>query len=130
MTDFVVYHKPEVMGYDAINVDNLAIYTNKSSTSAVGGRVWLLTGEGSPRIYRLRSTFLVSEIVPSDKAGFKTKIIGKDGRLLDPMPALNSEPWFKEFVQKQGNFAFGFQPINDTAAQAGLRAVLRAASRI
>jgi hypothetical protein len=130
VTDYVVYHKPEIMGYQAIEVDHLAIYTNKTPSAAAGCRVWLLTGEGTPRVYKLRSTFLVSEVVPSDKPGFTTKIKGKDGQLLEPMPVLNTEPWFRSFRERQGNFAFGFQPVNDPGAEAGLRAVLRASSRL
>lgn len=126
MTDFVVYHNPDVMGYPAIDVDRLAIYTDKKPGSIAGSRVWLLTGEGKPRTFRLRATFVVASVEPSDKPEFETKILGKAGELLDPMPILNEEPWFEAFKRNHGNFAFGFQPIGDPASVVGLKSVLKA----
>ena len=130
MHDYVVYHKAELMGYGALDVNRLAIYTKKPAEDAVGGRVWLIAGEGSPRQYRLRATFVVGGIGGSDKPGFKHLVTGTDGRLLDPMPLLNREPWFPAFVEEQGRFAFGFNRIRSEEAVAGLRSVLRAHSSI
>lgn len=124
MNDYVVYHNPDVMGYDAIDVENLGIYTSKVPGNVVGSRVWLVTGEGKPRSYRLRATFVVSAVDESDKPQFQTRISGKAGQFLHPMPLLNEEPWFAAFKKIQGNFAFGFQPVGDAASVAGLRAVL------
>ena len=129
MTDYVAYHKAEVMGYDALDVAKLAIYTKKPALATIGSRVWLVAGEGSPRRYRLRATFLVKSIEPSDKPAFKSRVFGTEGQLLDPMPILNSEPWFPAFLKAQGRFAFGFNSIADSDAQAGLRIVLRSKSK-
>ena len=129
MTDYVAYHKAEVMGYDALDVAKLAIYTKKLASAAIGSRVWIVAGVGSPRKYRLRATFLVKSIGSSDKPEFTNRVSGTDGQLLDPMPFLNSELWFPALLKAQGNFAFGFNAINDTAVQDGLRAVLRSASK-
>lgn len=120
MQHFVVYHNPDVMGYPVLDVERLAIYTNKRRNDAVGGRVWLITGEGKPRVYKLRSTFIVDSISSSDKSEFEARVTGKEGHLFHPMPVLNPEPWFRQFIEKQGNFAFGFQPINDATVEAGL----------
>lgn len=128
MTDYVVYHKAELMGYNALDVDKLAIYTKKPASGSVGSRVWLVAGEGSPRKYRLRATFLIGGIEPSDKPGFKNLVSGTDGQFLDPMPLLNTEAWFPAFVEEQGRFAFGFNPIRNRDAEEGFRAVLRASS--
>jgi hypothetical protein len=124
MQHFVVYHNPDVMGYPAIDVEQLAIYTNKRRSDAVGGRVWLITGEGTPRKYRLRSTFIVESVGGSEKPGFKARVTGREGRLFHPMPLLNTEAWFPQFLRKQGNFAFGFQPINDPVVEEGLLGLL------
>ncbi len=85
MLDYVVYHKAEVMGYEVIDVDNLAIYTNKPTKNVVGSRVWLIAGEGSPRKYKLRAMFIISAIEASDKPAFKNKVTGKAGQLLNPI---------------------------------------------
>ena len=123
MQHFVVYHNPAVMGYPVIDVARLAIYTNKKRADAVGGRVWLITGEGSPRIFKLRSTFIVQAVESSDKPEFAALVTGREGHLFLPMPSLNSLPWFAQLKKKQGNFAFGFQPINDPDVEAGLKAL-------
>jgi hypothetical protein len=47
--DFLVYHNPESIGYSAREVEVLEIVTDKQvSREVIGGRVWLLTGEGKP----------------------------------------------------------------------------------
>ena len=126
MQHFVVYHNPDVMGDPALDVDRLAIYTNKRRTDAAGSRVWLISGVGKPSKYQLRSTFIVETVGASDKPQFGARITGREGHLFHPMPTLNDEPWFGQFLKKQGNFAFGFQPINDSAVEDGLRKLLAA----
>lgn len=128
MLDYVVYHKAEVMGYEVIDVDNLAIYTKKPTEGVIGSRVWLIAGEGRPRKYMLRAMFIISAIEASDKPAFKSKVTGKAGHLLNPMPILNTEPWFPSFVEEQGRFAFGFNQIKNTVAIERLRAILAASS--
>ncbi len=124
MNDYVVYHKAEKMGYPALDIDNLAIYTKKPTDGKNGSRIWLIAGEESPRKYYLRATFLIGNVEPSDKPKFISRLTGTDGQLLDPMPLLNSEAWFSEFVEEQGRFAFGFNKINNHEAKEGLRKVL------
>lgn len=128
MQHFVVYHNPDVMGYPALDVERLAIYTNKRRADAAGKRVWLITGEGKPRQYKLRSTFIVEAVGTSDKPQFGARVTGKEGHLFHPMPTLNRESWFPLFLKKQGNFAFGFQPINDSVVEKGLQKLLVASS--
>lgn len=124
MLDYVVYHKTEKMGYPALDVNYLAVYTKKPTAGTVGSRIWLIAGEDSPRRYYLRTSFLIKSFARSDRADFSTLITGTDGQLLDPMPLLNSEPWMKTFVEEQGRFAFGFNQIKNPAAVAGLRTLL------
>ncbi len=126
MRDYVVYHKAEKMGYPALDIENLAIYTKKPTDGTKGNRVWLLAGEGSPRKYYLRATFLINSVEPSEKPAFTSRVTGTDGQLLEPMPSLNSEPWFSDFVEEQGRFAFGFNRIKNTTAVEALRRILLA----
>ena len=125
MTDYVVYHKAEKMGYPALDIHNLAIYTKKSASSAIGSRVWLIAGEGKPRQYYLRAMFRIGKIESSDKPNFPYRVTGTDGQLFDPMPFLNKEIWFSDFLKEQGNFAFGFNPIRNSDAESGLRSIVR-----
>ncbi|HEY4283314.1 MAG TPA: hypothetical protein VGM62_09630 [Chthoniobacterales bacterium] len=124
MSDFVVYHKAEKMGYPALKIHKLGIYTKKPVNGIKGSRVWIIAGEGSPRKYYLRATFLVGSVEPSDRIDFKSRVNGTDGQLLDPMPLLNAESWFPAFLERQGNFAFGFCPINDPAVIEALKKIL------
>jgi hypothetical protein len=126
MYDYVVYHKAEKMGYPAIDINNLAIYTNKPTDGTVGSRIWLIAGEGNPRQYYLRATFLVGSVDKSDKPEFKSRVTGTDGQLLDPMPLLNKEAWLPSFVKQQGSFAFGFNRIKDNVVIESLRKILLA----
>jgi len=124
MLDYVVYHKAEKMGYPALDINNLAIYTRKPTNGKKGGRIWLIAGEGSPRRYYLRGTFLIGNVEPSDKLEFKNCVTGSDGQLLDPMPLLNGEEWLPAFVEEQGRFAFGFNQIRNHHVAEGLRRIL------
>jgi hypothetical protein len=126
MHDYVVYHKAEKMGYPAIDIDNLAIYTKKPTEGTKGSRIWLIAGEGSPRRYYLRATFSIGSVEPSDKPAFKYRVVGTDGQLLDPMPMLNGETWLPSFVEEQGRFAFGFNRIKNATVVEALRKVLMA----
>lgn len=129
MRHFVVYHNPDVMCYPALDVGRLEIYTNKKRSDAVGGRVWLITDEGEPSKYLLRLSFLVESVDASDQAKFCARVTGKEGNLFHPMPALNGEPWFPQFIKRQGNLSFGFHPINDPLVEAGLQRFIAAAAK-
>jgi hypothetical protein len=126
MSDYVVYHKAEKMGYAALDIDNLGVYTKKDAENALGKRVWVIAGEGAPRNYFLRGTFRVGAVESSDRPDFKYRIKGTDGQLLDPMPALDEEPWFRGFLEAQGRFAFGLNPIGNTSVESSLREILHA----
>ena len=122
MRDYIVYHNPDRMGYPASDVNVLGIVTNKSAADAQGARVWLIT-RGKPKQFWLRGIFIVDSIERSLHPKFKTRVGGSAGALFNPMLRLDEEPWFDEFKYEQGNFAFGFQPINNPVAVKGLQAV-------
>jgi hypothetical protein len=86
----------------------------------IGSRVWLITGEGTPRTYFLRSWFIVDAALPGTEHGFKTKLMGKKCQVYDPMVMLSEQGWFREFKRRQGNFGLGLQVITDRDARAGM----------
>ena len=125
MKDFVVYHNPDRMGCDVTQMSPLSAVTNKPTPADVeGSRVWLLTGQGKPRTFLLRSWFIVDR-VEKDVDGFRTKVSGKIGTALIPMINLNDEAWFESFKRKQGRFAFGLQRITVQPFIRGLEEVVR-----
>lgn len=121
MKDFIVYHNPDSMGVDVKDVDALSIVSDKKVGDLYGSRVWLLTGQGSPRTFLLRSYFIVDHIERGAAAGFETKLSGKSGKIFDPMIELNAEEWFEGLKRSQGNFAFGLQRIKEERFILGLK---------
>ncbi len=112
--DAVVYHSPERMGYSVAGSREPYFLTNKRvSRDAVGTRVWLITGEGRPRRYWLRGTFVIDRLESGADEDFRLRVRGRDARWLAPMVELTDAEWFDAFRRSQGSFAFGFQAIAD-----------------
>jgi len=120
LKDYVVYHNPVKMKGPVTGVNPCMIVTNKSVKEIIGSRVWLITGEGTPRTYFLRSWFIVDAALSGTEHGFKTKLIGKECRIFDPMVMLSDQDWFEEFKRTQGNFSLGLQVITDRNSILGL----------
>jgi len=76
--------------------------------------LWI-QGEGRPRKYALRGTFVVDSIGPDTDDGFRFIVRGREGELFRPPIPIGTLPWFHRFKQTQGNFAFGLQRISDEA---------------
>lgn len=131
MTHFVVYHNPNVMGYRAENTDRLAIVTDKPANGVEGHQIWVLTGEGHPRIYYLCGWFTADRVAPDPSLRFATMVTGSSGEMLPKRswPILNDQEWFPSFRRSQGNFAFGLQPISDPAVIHGLEEFAAKAKR-
>jgi len=121
--DYIAYHNPDKMGPRATQGVGLGIVTNHPGKCVPGDRVWLITGEGRPRKYYLRCYFTVSSVGHSNLRNFSSEVNGNDGRLYDPMPRLDTEPWFRELITKMKNFRGGFQPINIPKVILGLERV-------
>jgi hypothetical protein len=98
MRDIVVYHNPDSMRFPATDVEEPEIVTNKPvSGTAIGGRIWLLTGEGEPRHFFLRGVFTITEIGAGDERGFRRRVSGTDARFFTPMIELTNEEWLPDF---------------------------------
>jgi len=125
MKDYIVYHNPDVMGVEVTNADGRSVVTNKKVGDVRGSRIWLLTGQGSPRSFSLRSYFIVEEIESGIGDGFETRLSGVTGEVFDPMLPLNDEVWFDDFKQSQGNFGFGFQTVSEARFIQGFEALVK-----
>ena len=112
---FVVYHNPEKIGYSANEIHEPCIVTNKSVDGLVGNRIWLIQGEGRPRRYVLRGTFIVASTGPDTDDGFRHLVRGRKGEFFTTPLCISALPWFDRFKRSQGNFAFGLQRISDPA---------------
>lgn len=91
------------------------IVTKKNVNEEIrGSRVWLITGEGKPRTYFLRSRFIVDGIVVTPREEYPTKLLGKDCQSFLPMINLSNEDWFEDFRQALINFRGGLQAITNS----------------
>ena len=125
MAEVVVYHNPDSMDYPATQVVTADVVTNKEvGQQFAGSRVWLVTGEGTPRRYYLRLTFRITRIESGHADGFRTRISGDELRLCNPMVEITREPWLPELRKAMGNFAFGFQTLRDLKLIRGLEQAL------
>jgi hypothetical protein len=128
MAEYVLYHNPDRMGYTADTVAPFLIATDKDVPDAIGSRVWLITGEGQPRTYRLVGYFIAADREEVDDPEFRWRISAPRSAGVElrraRWPILNDEPWWKEFLFRQGNFGLGFHNIPDHEHVVGLAAVL------
>lgn len=119
--DFIVYHNPDAMG-PLEPGDGFGVVTNRPIGSAmIGDRVWLITGEGTPRKYSLASWFYIGKFESGESDGCKYAITGNTGQNFDPFVEIEQVEWFTQLKQDQGNFAFGFSRINTPGAVEALK---------
>lgn len=116
MEHYVQYHNADVMGVSCREFDEdegFGIVTNKPVSKLRGSKVWLISGEGSPRKYFLCYWFIVDEVGQSEDPDFKFYATGHIGVFLRPPILLNQLPWFKDFLKSQRNFWWGLRKIED-----------------
>lgn len=121
MNEFVVYYNPDKMGtLDKANP--LSAYTKKKvPRDVIGGRLWILTGIGSPRQYYIKTWFIIEYLDVDPERKLTTCIGGFKGRSYEPMILISKdEEWFEPFFESQGHFAFGFNSIKESATIEGL----------
>lgn len=120
MKHYLVYHSAEKMGHSFRDGDDgesggeggFGIVTKKNVAGLPGCVVWLISGEGQPRDYRLEYWFVVAGTERLDDDGeFSTRAFGTAGSTFPRGVSLNGLPWFKAFRESQSNFSLGLQPI-------------------
>jgi hypothetical protein len=96
MRHFVQYHNVDSMG--PLRRDprgrRCGIATKKSVKHLLDDRVWLITGEGTPRGYSLCETFVVEDI--DEKPGPRgNTAVADDGLAFKRPIPIDNKPWFK-----------------------------------
>jgi len=101
------------MGYECgeSGYEHMIMLTNKPVRHLTGNTVWLIAGKYKPRRYYLCATFVVDDIGPTNKAGFRFFASGRKGTRFKPLLAIDEEPWFDEFRRSQANFSLGVREI-------------------
>jgi hypothetical protein len=118
MNHYVVYHSAEKMGHSFRDHDDagsevpteFSIVTSKKPDRFIDNVIWLISGEGQPRDYRLEYWFIVVGFERIDGDEFSYRVFGTKGAILRGIP-LNKVSWFGKFRTSQANFSLGVQPI-------------------
>ena len=114
MRHFVQYRNADRRGPLARGREDFRVYTNKPMSfvaGLVGETVWLIEGSGSPMSYRVVLVFIVDEFGPCDDPGFSLYLRGARGHIFQPAVPIPHDDWFRTFMRRHGNFAFGLQAM-------------------
>ncbi len=112
MKHYVQYHNTEKQGpLDSSGTGPMTIVSSKSIGHLLDQRVWLISGEGTPRTYQLEYTFVVDEVL----AGAPSVASGLRGTRFRPAVRLSGEAWFESFLLAQQNFSLGVREIQPEA---------------
>ena len=112
MKHFVSYHNVDKMGYSFKDAKPFSVGTSKSVDRLRGERVWSISGDGRPRQYYLRDTWVVDEVGESEQDEFTNYARGRGVVFTPPIP-LSGLSWFPAFLKSQSNFSLGLQQIKD-----------------
>jgi hypothetical protein len=118
MSDYIAYHSTAVMGYEYAQDGAFSHLSRKPRSflaTAVGGRVWVVTGQrvSGKSVYRLAATYVPSEI--SSDGDDDYVIRGKQGVYFVPAIELSDREWFPRLFQEQNRFSYGFSRIRDAS---------------
>jgi hypothetical protein len=123
MRHFVQYHNPDSMGpFQRRGGRRCGIRTNKPVKQLRGDFVWLITGEGTPRMYSLCEAFVVEHI--DEKPGPLGNEAKGHGLAFKRPILIDKKPWFELLRRRTGNFGFGLQRIKDQEVIRGLMELL------
>jgi hypothetical protein len=114
---YLVYHNAEKMGHsyrddDGRVPDGYGIVTSKKPDSLIGSAVWVISGEGQPREYRLEYWFVVDDFDAITDPKFSAEVYGARGHRFSGGVPIGHMPWFAELRERMGNFGLGLQPLS------------------
>ena len=120
MRHFVQYRNAGERGPLPARRPDLRVFTRKPESfvaGLLGNTVWLIEGTGSPRSYAIRLVFIVDEFGASDNPDFVLYLRGSTGSAFTPPVAIPRTEWFRSFLRRHGNFAFGLQSMHRDDAE-------------
>jgi len=118
VSHYLVYHSAEKMGHSYRDDDETpsvgySIVTKKSAVNIPGNTIWVISGEGQPRDYRLEYWFDAIDLKTIEDPEFSTQVFGSEGYTFKGGVPIGHLPWFRTFRERMGNFSLGLQPLND-----------------
>jgi hypothetical protein len=106
MDDYVVYHNTDENGPSG-GAGGPFISSNKPNLDRViDNRIWLISGEGTPKRYFLESCFTAARCEPGDDTR-APRVYGKDRRAPARRVPLNTFPWFKPLYEDRQLYSLG-----------------------
>jgi hypothetical protein len=119
---FVQYHNVDERGPLDTNEHPVFVTTAKRWPSLVGQRVWLISGEGTPKSYALCGSFVVKEVTTPVPGSKDCRVYGGHERwLARPIPIDSEQDWFRSLRMRAGNFGLGLHPIVEPSIAALLQ---------
>lgn len=118
MKHYLVYHSAEKMGH-SFRDDNggqtgdYSIVTSKKPDNLPGNAIWLISGEGKPKDYRLEYWFIVDGFETITDPEFEAQVYGTDGYTFKGGVPITRLPWFRPFRERMANFSLGLSPLTD-----------------
>jgi hypothetical protein len=119
MSHYLVYHSAEKMEHsfrkhyrEAEPPGGYSIVTSKNAENLPGNVIWLVSGEGRPKDYRLEYWFTVSGYVEIIDPEFSVEVYGTEGFTFRGGVRIGHMPWFRAFRERMGNFGLGLQPLS------------------
>ncbi len=127
MRHFVAYHNTEKISRTLAQDDPLCVVANQPVEDLLGQTIWFVVGQGEPQPrYALGSVFLADQVGASTDRRFRNFARGR-GHVFDPPVRLNDEPWFADFRDSMGQFAFGVHETHYEGAIAAFKQFAAAA---
>ena len=117
MSDYVVYHNKEGMGYTVSDRKSqngpFQIVTTKNVNDLEGSRIWLIEGQKARqrknKTYYLCSQFRVDDTYEDEEINYAR---GMSGSRYGKKICLNDLLWFPEFLKRMANFSLGMQKLS------------------
>ncbi len=122
MSDYVVYHNCEAMGYSLSDREDrftgnppFRILTKKNVVGLKGSTIWLIEGrreEGQKlKTYYLCSKFVIENTWPDDEEDVNYAGAKRGADYRQKVRLNDYGEWFSEFKRKMANFSLGLQKI-------------------
>jgi hypothetical protein len=117
---FLVYHSAEKMEHsfrDDEEGEGSGIYsivTSKKPDKLKGTVIWLISGEGKPRDYRLEYWFIVDGFKTITDPEFRAEVYGAEGYTFSGGVRIGALPWFRPFRERMANFSLGLSSLTDS----------------
>lgn len=135
MKHFLVYHSAEKMGHSFRDEEGdgtgpYSIVTAKKADKLKGNVIWVISGEGKPKDYRLEYWFIVADFEEITDPEFRVEVYGTEGHTFRGGIRIGSLPWFRPLRERMANFSLGLSSLTDSEVKNFEAAAVAAKGRV